>query len=134
MMEMKRVLIVDDETNMCSIIRDILVEDGYEVMVAGNGREALGVVQKTVPDLIITDINMPCMSGLDLLREVKNLHPQIQFIIMTAFGELETYLKAMNNGAFDYITKPLNIEMLKIMVAKILGQERSIARVALQKV
>ena len=134
MMEMKKVLIVDDETNMCSIIRDILVEDGYEVMVAGNGREALGVVQKTVPDLIITDINMPCMSGLDLLREVKNLHPQIQFIIMTAFGELETYLKAMNNGAFDYITKPLNIEMLKIMVAKILGQERSIARVALQKV
>lgn len=131
---MKKVLIVDDETNMCSIIRDILVEDGYEVMVAGNGREALGVVQKTVPDLIITDINMPCMSGLDLLREVKNLHPQIQFIIMTAFGELETYLKAMNNGAFDYITKPLNIEMLKIMVAKILGQERSIARVALQKV
>lgn len=121
-MDAKRILIVDDEANMCSIIQDILSEEGYQVMVAENGSEALQVVRKITPDLIITDINMPCMGGLELLREVKSLHTDVQFIIMTAFGELETYLNAMSNGAFDYITKPLNIEMLKIMVAKVLGQ------------
>jgi len=121
-MDAKRILIVDDEANMCSIIQDILSDEGYNVMVAENGSEALQVVRKITPDLIITDINMPCMGGLELLREVKNLHTDVQFIIMTAFGELETYLNAMSNGAFDYITKPLNIEMLKIMVAKVLGQ------------
>jgi len=121
-MDAKRILIVDDEINMCSIIQDILSDEGYDVMVAENGSEALQVVKKITPDLIITDINMPCMGGLELLREVKNLHTDTQFIVMTAFGELETYLNAMSNGAFDYITKPLNIEMLKIMVAKVLGQ------------
>ncbi|MBN1226788.1 MAG: response regulator [Deltaproteobacteria bacterium] len=121
-MDAKRILIVDDEINMCSIIQDILTDEGYEVMIAENGSEALQVVRKITPDLIITDINMPCMGGLELLREVKSLHTDIQFIVMTAFGELETYLNAMSNGAFDYITKPLNIEMLKIMVAKVLGQ------------
>ena len=121
-MDAKRILIVDDEINMCSIIQDILSDEGYDVMIAENGSEALQVVRKITPDLIITDINMPCMGGLELLREVKSLHTDIQFIVMTAFGELETYLNAMSNGAFDYITKPLNIEMLKIMVAKVLGQ------------
>jgi DNA-binding NtrC family response regulator len=121
-MDAKRILIVDDEMNMCSIIQEILGDEGYEVMVAENGSEALQAIQKVTPDLIITDINMPCMGGLELLREVKSLHPNVQFIIMTAFGELETYLNAMSNGAFDYITKPINIEMLKLMVAKVLQQ------------
>jgi len=121
-MDAKRILIVDDEANMCSIIQEILEDEGYEVRVAENGNEALQTIQKVTPDLIITDINMPCMGGLELLRKVKSLHPNVQFIIMTAFGELETYLNAMSNGAFDYITKPINIEMLKLMVAKVLEQ------------
>lgn len=132
-MDDKRILIVDDEVNMCSVMQDILVDEGYEVMVAENGNEALQIVHKVTPDLIITDINMPCMGGLDLLREVKSLHPDVQFIIMTGFGELETYLNAMHNGAFDYITKPLNIEMLKIMVAKVLGQSRYFPREIFQE-
>lgn len=133
-MDTKRILIVDDEANMCSIIQDILNDEGYEVMVAENGNEALQVVQRVPPDLIITDINMPCMGGLELLRVVKSHYPAVQFIIMTAFGELETYLNAMNNGAFDYITKPLNIEMLKIMVAKVLGRGGYIPEGMLQRV
>ncbi len=132
-MDAKRILIVDDEANMCSIMQDILIDEGYDVMVAENGSEALQVVREITPDLIITDINMPCMGGLDLLREVKSLHPDVQFIIMTGFGELETYLKAMHNGAFDYVTKPLNIEMLKLMVAKVLGQSRSFASALFQE-
>ena len=132
-MDAKRILIVDDEINMCSIIQDILSDEGYEVMIAENGSEALQVVRKITPDLIITDINMPCMGGLELLREVKSLHTDIQFIVMTAFGELETYLNAMSNGAFDYITKPLNIEMLKIMVAKVLGQGGYMAEGPIQR-
>ena len=132
-MDAKRILIVDDEINMCSIIQDILSDEGYDVMIAENGSEALQVVRKITPDLIITDINMPCMGGLELLREVKSLHTDIQFIVMTAFGELETYLNAMSNGAFDYITKPLNIEMLKIMVAKVLGQGRYMADGPIQR-
>ena len=132
-MDAKRILIVDDEINMCSIIQDILTDEGYDVMIAENGSEALQVVRKITPDLIITDINMPCMGGLELLREVKNLHTDIQFIVMTAFGELETYLNAMSNGAFDYITKPLNIEMLKIMVAKVLGQGGYMAEGPIQR-
>lgn len=132
-MDAKRILIVDDEINMCSIIQDILSDEGYDVMIAENGSEALQVVRKITPDLIITDINMPCMGGLELLREVKSLHTDIQFIVMTAFGELETYLNAMSNGAFDYITKPLNIEMLKIMVAKVLGQGGYMAEGPIQR-
>lgn len=115
----KRILIVDDEENACLALSKILDHEGYEVATAGNGYEALNYLSGKKADLIITDINMPEMNGLAFLRELNRSHPSSNVIMITAYGEVESYLEAMNLGAFEYINKPVKVDELKKVISKI---------------
>jgi DNA-binding NtrC family response regulator len=115
----KRILVVDDEEDARVALSKILAYEGYDVSSAGNGLEALNFLRNNDVELIITDINMPEMNGLTFLRELNRRHPQSNVIMITAYGEVESYLEAMNLGAFEYINKPLRYDDLKKVINKI---------------
>ena len=113
---MKKILLVDDEESIHLLYREELEEDGYEVHSALSGEEALeklGIVQ---PDLVILDINMPGMNGIDVLRRMKELHPQLPVILCTAYQEFKQDLASWASDA--YIVKSANLEELKAAVQK----------------
>jgi len=115
----KRILLVDDEENARTALAKILSREEYEVISAGNGFEALELLKNTQVDLVITDINMPEMNGMSFLREINRLYPGINVIMVTAYGEVESYIEAMNLGAFEYINKPVRINELKKIISKV---------------
>lgn len=115
----KKILVVDDEENARAALSKILTHEGYDVSSAGNGLEALNVLRNREVDLIITDMNMPEMNGLTFLRELNRSHPKSNVIMITAYGEVESYLEAMNLGAFEYINKPVRYDDLKKVIDKI---------------
>jgi DNA-binding NtrC family response regulator len=117
--QQKRILVVDDEENARNALSRILTREGYEVASAGNGYEALNYLRGKEVELIITDINMPEMNGLTFLRELSRSHPESNVIMVTAYGEVESYFEAMNLGAFEYINKPVKIDELKKIIRKI---------------
>jgi two-component system, response regulator, stage 0 sporulation protein F len=117
--QQKRILVVDDEENARIALSKILTREGYEVASAGNGYEALNYLRGKEVELIITDINMPEMNGLTFLRELSRSHPDSNVIMVTAYGEVESYIEAMNLGAFEYINKPVKIDELKKIIRKI---------------
>lgn len=117
--QLRRILVVDDEENARIALAKILTREGYDVVSAGNGYEALNYLRGREVELIITDINMPEMNGLSFLRELNRSHPASNVIMITAFGEVESYIEAMNLGAFEYINKPVKIDELKEIIAKI---------------
>ncbi|MDR3581329.1 MAG: response regulator [Oryzomonas sp.] len=117
--EQKRILVVDDEENARVALSKILVREGYDVALAGNGYEALNYLRGKEVELIITDINMPEMNGLSFLRELSRSHPESNVIMVTAYGEVESYIEAMNLGALEYINKPVKIDELKKIIRKI---------------
>lgn len=115
----KRILVVDDEENARVALSKILTHDGYDVSSAGNGVEALNFLRSKDVELIITDLNMPEMNGLMFLRELNRSHPSSNVIMITAYGEVESYLEAMTLGAFEYINKPVKYDDLKKIINKI---------------
>lgn len=117
--QLRRILVVDDEENARMALSKILTRQGYEVASAGNGYEALNYLRGKDVELIITDINMPEMNGLSFLRELNRSHPASNVIMITAYGEVESYIEAMNLGAFEYINKPVKVEELKKIINKI---------------
>lgn len=117
--QMKRILVVDDEENARIALSKILTREGYEVASAGNGNEALTYLQSKDVELVITDINMPEMNGITFLRELNRLRPASNVIMITAYGEVESYIEAMNLGAFEYINKPVKIDELKKIISKL---------------
>ena len=117
--KMKRILVVDDEENARIALSKILTHEGYDVASAGNGHEALNYLRGKEVELIITDINMPEMNGMAFLRELNRSHPASNVIMITAYGEVESYIEAMNLGAFEYINKPVKLEELNKIINKI---------------
>ena len=115
----KKILVVDDEENARVALSKILAHDGYDVSSAGNGLEALNHLRSKEVELIITDLNMPEMNGLMFLRELNRSHPTCNVIMITAYGEVESYLEAMTLGAFEYINKPVKYDDLKKVINKI---------------
>jgi DNA-binding NtrC family response regulator len=111
---------VDDEENTLAVLSDILTHDGYDVSLASNGLEALNYLRSKDVELIITDLIMPEMNGLIFLRELSNIHPATNVIMVTAYGEVESYLEAMTLGAFEFINKPVNYADLKKAINKII--------------
>lgn len=121
--ERKTVLIVDDEENARIGLSCFLSQEGYDVETASDGEEALEILRHNPQtSLIISDINMPGMNGMSLLREVNRQHPETAIIMVTAYGEIETYIDAMNLGAFEYLHKPVRIEELKLAMRKVLAK------------
>ncbi len=117
--QIKRILVVDDEENARIALSKILTREGYDVASAANGHEALTYLQARDVELIITDINMPEMNGMAFLRELSRIRPASNVIMITAYGEVESYIEAMNLGAFEYINKPVKIDELKKIIAKV---------------
>jgi two-component system response regulator AtoC len=109
------VLIVDDERTLARAVKAFLGEAGYEAEVAGDAEQAIELLPRLRPDVIFTDVRLPGMSGIDLLRRVKEFDPAIPVIIMTAYGTIEGAVEAVKLGAFDYMKKPVDLEELKLL-------------------
>lgn len=124
-MNMCRILVVDDEESIREFFEIMLKREGYEVLTAANGREGLETLKKHQVDLVISDIQMPEMSGLEMLTSVKELDPETLFIMITAFGSTETAVEAMKLGAYDYVQKPFKIDEVKIIIKQAL-EKRSL--------
>jgi two-component system response regulator PilR (NtrC family) len=111
-----RILVVDDERSMRELLAIVLGREGYEVVVADNGRQALAELERRPVDLLISDIHMPDMTGLDVLRTAKSANADLAGIMVTAFASTDTAIEALRMGAYDYIHKPFNVDELKIVV------------------
>jgi two-component system NtrC family response regulator len=114
----KRILVVDDDESLRWVTQAQLQQSGYDVSAAANGNDALKIIEQALPDLVITDLKMPGMSGLELLRKIRADYPEILVIMVTAFGTVENAVEAMKAGAYDYITKPVNIDELRLIVSR----------------
>jgi len=110
------ILLVDDEPNIIEILEIMLRDEGMEVQKASSAREALDLLRRNPVDAVISDIRMPDMSGVDLLKEARQLSPDTVFILMTAFASTETAIDALQHGAYDYLTKPFKMEELRNIV------------------
>jgi two-component system response regulator AtoC len=115
---MAHVLIVDDEINIRRVLAAMLKREGYEVTTAADGEQAFGVLHKTPVHVVVTDLVMPRMSGLELLRRVAADFPDVPVIVITAHGSVDSAVAALKAGAFDYITKPFEQDELKKVIAK----------------
>ena len=112
------VLIVDDEVNIRRVLAAMLKREGYEVTTAADGEQALGVLQKTPVHVVVTDLVMPRLGGMELLRRVAAEFPDVPVIVITAHGSVDSAVAALKAGAFDYITKPFEQDELKKVIAK----------------
>jgi len=115
----KRILIVDDEENTRIGLTKLLTQEGFEVESAANGNEALDYLSHKKVSLVISDINMPNMNGLVFLRELSRKFPSTNVIMITAYGGVESYLEAMNLGAYEYLHKPVRLDELRSVMKKI---------------
>lgn len=115
----KRILVVDDEENARLGLSKLLEKEGFEVESVSNGFEALNYLQQREVNVIVTDINMPEMNGISFLKELNKSYPQSNVIMITAYGGVESYIEAMNLGAFEYINKPVKLDELKSILMKI---------------
>ncbi|RMD59940.1 MAG: sigma-54-dependent Fis family transcriptional regulator, partial [Nitrospirae bacterium] len=113
------ILVVDDEPLQREILRDILTDEGYEVYTASNGKAALKIIKEFSPDIVLTDLKMPDMDGIELMESIpKDTEHPILVIIMTAHGTISSAVDAMKKGAFDYLTKPLDRDELLLVVKR----------------
>ncbi len=115
---MPKILVVDDEPNLTEILEIAFREDGMDVLTSGSGREALGLLRTEEIDVVISDIRMPDLSGVELLREAKQIAPDTVFIMITAFASTETAIEALQHGAYDYVTKPFKMDDLRAIVER----------------
>jgi two-component system, NtrC family, response regulator PilR len=111
-----RILVVDDERSMRELLAIVLRREGYEVMLAENGRAAIDLIEREPVDLLISDIKMPDLSGVEVLRAAKKVDQDILGIMITAFASTDTAVEAMRLGACDYLSKPFDIDLLKMKV------------------
>ncbi len=122
-----RLLIAEDERPLRALLFEELQEPGREIRLAANGLEALDLLKEEKFDLLITDIKMPGMSGIELLKEAKRLQPHLLVIIITGYATLESAIEALKEGAYDYIRKPFSLEELKVSV------DNACARILLER-
>ena len=108
----KRILVIDDEARLVNLVRGYLEQEGYEVMMASSGEEAIGELQNSHFDLVISDLAMPGANGIAVLNEAKKTNPDIIAIILTGYGDMTSAIEALRLGADDYLLKPCDTEEL----------------------
>ncbi|MDQ0207069.1 response regulator [Alkalicoccobacillus murimartini] len=113
---MKKLLVVDDQYGIRVLLNEILQKDGYEVFQAANGVQAIEIVGKENPHLILLDMKIPGMDGLEILRRIKLTHPDMKVIMMTAYGELNLINEAIRLGAVNYFSKPFDIDDVRQVI------------------
>ena len=126
-----RILIIDDEKGMLDLLSYELGGQGYQVVTAMNGREGLERVKRDRFQLVITDVKMPGMDGVEVLQEIKKLDPDLEVIMTTGFGTIETAVAAMKKGAYDFIQKPFNLNEVTNLIEKVLERSELKSLVAL---
>jgi DNA-binding NtrC family response regulator len=119
-----RVLIVDDEVNARTALAELLRDEGYSVETAADGFKALPKLDDFNPDLLLSDLKMPGLDGIDLMRKSRERDPERPVVLMTAFGSVDTAVSAMREGAADYLTKPINVEELALVIERALERRR----------
>jgi two-component system NtrC family response regulator len=124
-----RILVVDDDESLRRVLQVQLQDLGYEVATATGGSDALALLAESPRELVLTDLRMPGMSGLELLKRIRNEHPETVVIVITAFGSIETAVEAMRAGAYDYVTKPIVPDALELTVGKALERVRLVQEV-----
>jgi DNA-binding NarL/FixJ family response regulator len=124
----KRILCIEDDVETAALIAEELVERGYEVTIAGDGREGFAAILKHMPDLVLSDISMPVMSGLEVLERLTALAPRFRnmpFVFLTALSDRDNELRGRQLGADDYVTKPIDFDVLAtIITARLAGVAR----------
>jgi len=124
---MYKILVVDDELTIIEVLKTLLVKSGYSVTSCLNGSDALDKLREEVFDLMITDVRLPGIDGITLLKRAIDLQSHMAVIVMTAYSEVEPAIAAMKNGAFDYVMKPFNFDELLITVQRALNYETTLA-------
>lgn len=128
-----RILIVDDEADSLHLLQQIFHEKDLHVLTAASGTEALEILKKSQVDLIIVDMVMAGINGIDLLNEIRRRGINAKFIVVTAYGEMDSYMKVMNMGAVDYLSKPVNQDQLLEIVSRVVGAGESKEGLQLQE-
>lgn len=118
-----RILVVDDEESIREFLEIMLRKEGYEITCAEDGQKAIDILKKKSFDMVISDLQMPNVTGIELLKHVKDSYPDIIFLLITAFGTTESAVEAMKMGAYDYITKPFKIDEVRINIANALKKQ-----------
>jgi DNA-binding NtrC family response regulator len=122
--EKGRLVVIDDEVNAAAALETLLREDGYEVSRAHDAKSGLALLETTDADVVLTDLRMPGMDGLELLARIKEIRPETMVILMTAYGTVKTAVRAMKMGAEDYLGKPIDVEELEVILQKVLEKKR----------
>ena len=121
----EQILVVDDEPNMLRLLKTILMDKtGYEVNTTNNPLEVSKLLQERPYDLVVSDLKMPLVDGMDLIDIIKKIDPQLPIVIITAYGTLETAEEAVQKGAYDFITKPFRKETILITIRRALEWKR----------
>ncbi len=122
---MIRILAVDDEIEICAFLKLYLTKKGYEVFTAHNGEDAVKIVKEERPHVVLLDIMMPGMNGIETLKQIKEADKEVGVIMITAVKDEETAKEALKIGAYDYITKPMNLkyldDVLMVKIAMMMG-------------
>jgi DNA-binding NtrC family response regulator len=126
-MPRSRILVVDDDPASRDLLRRVLAGVGHEVAQAANGREALEELARHPTDLVISDIRMPDLDGVQLLEKLRELAPEVPVILVTAFGDVEGAVEAIRRGAFDYLSKPYDVDGIRLLVQRALAQTALVA-------
>jgi two-component system NtrC family response regulator len=127
------ILIVDDEDTQRSILKGYLEKNGYKIYSASSGIEGIKIVQDNLIDIVLSDYKMPDKTGLEVLESVKKINPEVSFVILTAYGTIENAVKAMRLGAFDYISKPVDLDELDLMIERIIENKNLKSEIQLLK-
>jgi two-component system NtrC family response regulator len=120
----RTILVVDDENSQRVILTGYLKQKGYGVLEAKSAEEGIEAVKNNVIDIILTDYKMPGKSGLDLLKETKQINPETSVVVITAFGTIEDAVKAMKEGAYDYLTKPVDLDELELLLKRMVERQQ----------
>ncbi len=125
---MVRIMIIEDDEEMRSLLKEFFEEEGFETDSVSNGVDALRKLSKDHFDLVITDIRMPGLTGLDILPGIRKFQPEASIIVITAFGSEEVYRRSLEKGAAGYLEKPIHIDKLKALIYETVSQKEKMAR------
>src|SRR4030067_974807 len=120
MLEKIRIIVIDDEPLMRVTMPDALIAEGYEVVTAETGRKGLDLFRDNQTDILVTDLKLPDMDGIQVLKEVKTRNPETHVIVITAYGSIDSAVTAMKEGASDYLTKPFSMDELLLIAKRLL--------------
>ncbi|TMQ58921.1 MAG: response regulator, partial [Candidatus Eisenbacteria bacterium] len=123
-LEPARVLVVDDEPSVVEVFREFLSGEGYALSVALSGEEAVRLIPEIKPDLVLTDINLPGLSGLEVMRFAKREDPEVAVIVVTGYASASTAIDALREGAYDYVTKPFDLDDVQQIVERGIANRR----------